>query len=137
MCNVDVCIHDREVKAHQTIGSDVPLLACAFILFAFCLKTKALHLLVCHELDRAVAHAHKREYRATVEPCNTFGTVDRRKSIYDTTFQQGNKMAMESSRQRFRYALGASGFVVNMRTLTTHIGLVIMAVTAPGCMRLQ
>lgn len=35
------------------------------------------------------------------------------------------------SRHRLRYAVGSSGLVVNMRTLTTHIGFVIIAVTAP------
>jgi hypothetical protein len=34
--------------------------------------------------------------------------------------------------QRLRYAVGELARVVNIRTLTTHIGFVRMAVTAPG-----
>ena len=37
----------------------------------------------------------------------------------------------ENVRERLRYAVGSSGFVVNIRTFTTHIGFVIIAVTAP------
>ena len=41
------------------------------------LESPALHLFVCHELQRAVAHAHQRERRAEVEPAQTLGAIDR------------------------------------------------------------
>ena len=37
----------------------------------FALKRPALHLFICHKLQRAVTHAHQREHRAAVEPVPT------------------------------------------------------------------
>lgn len=42
-----------------------------------------------------------------------------------------SRQVTKNLRQRLRYAVDDPGFVVNIRTFTTHMGLVIMAVTAP------
>ena len=60
---------------HQPISGDVPLAPGALVSCALRLKSEALHLLVRHELDRAVAHADERKQRAAVQPRHALRAV--------------------------------------------------------------
>lgn len=109
------------------------------------LEAPPLHLLVGHELDRAVADAEEREGRAAVEPREALRAVYRREAVCAGAAavsackakrgrrgQAGRRGRASDLRQRLRYAAGSPAVVVNMRTLTTQIGFVMIAVTAPG-----
>lgn len=118
---------------HQLIVSGSVLLARFSELSLLALEAPPFHLLVHHELYRAVAHAEERQRRPAVPPGYPVLPVYRRQAIYsplDELFSTQQHIVY--SRKRLRYAVGSFGCVVNMRTLTTQMGFVIIAVTAPA-----
>src|SRR6266581_1203203 len=127
-----VYVMDEQCMTYQLLVLHSPLVPKFGEPLPLTLKHPALHLFICHKLQRAIAHTYQCERRAAVKPVPTLITVDRVEPAWSIRIDGGRNSAKRGHvLQRPLCAAGEFGGVVKVRTLTTHIGFVRMAVMTP------